>query len=683
MEEKYYGILMHRVCIGEDIYVFKPKGLVEGTLCADEYDEEDFDEEIYEEEERYSFIDENNCEYFLATNPYSLGTDEDMVVGYEITEKDLLEKYKGFSLDDAKQAYLDQIFSSIHLGCLIYDEGKIVITPTNIQDYVYKLNYEEEFDFNAAQVDNENIVQIEINGDCIFIGEDIFKSLLEIDDLIELKKKLNEIYDNSKNLFDELNQNESGIKKLFNDVYDTMLTTDNLTDMKNLLKNVEDTYIEMILELDDKKEEGYDTTEALDLLYSISEEYHRLINLDNLDEIKEGITKLKIKEEKRINNLDFEEYLNNLPATTVEKEEVNETEEVKTKFDIREIKKHFDERIIGQEEAKKDVISAIYMNKLVDDPANKNNCLLVGPTGSGKTLIAETVADYFDMPIEIIDTTQLTVPGYVGANIEDFLERLVAKTKGDLKKAEEGIVVFDEIDKKGSNDNGDISGKGVLNTLLPFIGGTTYDIKYNNRLMHFNTSKLTIFATGAFTDANTESKSTDYSSTKIGFGSEPVKKDEDIKYKKLDTDDFVKNGKMPAELIGRFSVITQLSGHTIESLRSILTSSDRSALLSEQKKLSQIGVELKWTDGYLDAVSKKAIELKTGARSLKSTVDKSVKEVRWEVINNLDIYKAIILTEKTVEDNLDCELIDINGISHNLKEIISAKDKTNLVLVKK
>ena len=95
-----------------------------------------------------------------------------------------------------------------------------------------------------------------------------------------------------------------------------------------------------------------------------------------------------------------------------------------------------------------------------------------------------------DKPIEIIDTTQLTIPGYVGSNIEDFLERLLAKTKGNLEQAENGVVVFDEIDKKGSESNGDVSGKGVLNTLLPFIQGTTYDVKYNGRTMHFNTSNL-------------------------------------------------------------------------------------------------------------------------------------------------------------------------------------------------
>ena len=321
------------------------------------------------------------------------------------------------------------------------------------------------------------------------------------------------------------------------------------------------------------------------------------------------------------------------------------------------------------------------MNKLSDNPSSKNNCLLVGPTGSGKTLLAEAVSKYFDMPMEIIDTTQITVPGYVGASIEDFLARLVIKA-GSVEKAEQGIVVFDEIDKKGTDSNGDVSGKGVLNTLLPFIQGTTYDVKVNNKTQQFNTSKLTIFATGAFTDVATKSDN-NYNSNSIGFNSTNKKPKEDIEYKKLEIEDFVKYGNMPIELMGRFSVITQLTGHTIESLKQILTLSNESALLIEKEKLNKINIELRWTEGYLDSVANQAIKLKTGARSLKSTVEKSIKEARWEVLNNLDIYRGIILTEKSVNDNLNCSLIDLNGNIHNLKDIIDSKDKTELVLVKK
>lgn len=218
-----------------------------------------------------------------------------------------------------------------------------------------------------------------------------------------------------------------------------------------------------------------------------------------------------------------------------------------------------------------------------------------------------------------------------------------------------------------------------MNTLLPFLQGTTYDIKYNNRTLHFDTSKLTIFATGAFTDV-AKAKGQDHSNS-IGFCS--TLKDgnakEDIEYDIFEYDDLVKYGNMPVELIGRFSTITPLSGHTKESLRTILTESNVSALLSERNKLKKLGIDLVWTDGYLDAVASKALELKTGARSLKTTVEKSVKEARWEAIENLGDYSSIILTAKTVYDNKDCELIDQNGNSYKLRDILSIKhDEENL-----
>ena len=327
------------------------------------------------------------------------------------------------------------------------------------------------------------------------------------------------------------------------------------------------------------------------------------------------------------------------------------------------MKEFLDKRVIGQEEAKKDVISAIFMNSLADESISKNTCLLVGPTGSGKTLIAESVAKFLDLPFVNIDTTQLTVPGYVGANIEDFLGRLIKSANGDVEKAERGIVILDEIDKKGSESNGDISGKGVLNTLLPFIQGTRYTVSYNRCKVCFDTSNLTIFMTGAFTYvANGISEESLYNDSKIGFGtSQESQNKEDIAYKKLNIEDFVKYGNFPVELVGRISNIVQLSGHTKECLKSILTDSDISVLKLEAEKLKKINVEVKYSDDYLDAVAEKALKLKTGARSLKSTVENSIKEARWEAITSNDSFKAIVLNKDCVEDNLKAVLVYNDG----------------------
>ena len=420
-------------------------------------------------------------------------------------------------------------------------------------------------------------------------------------------------------------------------------------------------------------------------LYSYQDDKIYIFTLD-IDDIFKGITEPTIDMDSYMEDIKQE----NVGSASLEnntKDEVAEIEENQDskdgynnilKYNAKEMKKYFDQKIIGQEEAKKDVISAIIMNKLSNNSANRNSCLLVGPTGSGKTLIAETVSEYLDLPIEIIDTTQLSVPGYVGANIEDFLSRLILKAGGDIKKAEEGIVIFDEIDKKGSKDNGDVAGKGVLNTLLPFFQGTHYNVKYNGGTVLFDTSKLTIFATGAFTDVanGTKKKDDRYNSTTIGFASSIAETSkQDIKYDKLEIEDFVKYGNMPIEIMGRFTTITQLTGHTKESLRSILTDSNISALLAEKDRLNKIGVELRWTEGYLDKAVEKALKLKTGGRSLKTIVESSVKEARWEVLENIGEYAAIILTEKTVLDNQDCELVKIDGETINFKEILEIKNK--------
>ena len=226
--------------------------------------------------------------------------------------------------------------------------------------------------------------------------------------------------------------------------------------------------------------------------------------------------------------------------------------------------------------------------------------------------------------------------------------------------------------------------------------GTDYNFKYNGKNVTFNSSKLTVFATGAFTDVAKEkdkdkekekdkNNSTLYKGCNMGFGVEvnlkkensktETSKKEDIKYETLKIEDICKYGHMPIELLGRFTTISQLSGHTIESLRTILTESSSSALLSEKYKLSKLGVRLRWSDGFLDAVAAKALELKTGARSLKSTVESAVKEARWHILENPDEYKALLLTKYTVEDNLDCVLIDNCGNLHKLKDLLKKEEK--------
>ena len=661
MEEKYYGILMNNVSMDGNISLYKPQCLIEGNII-DENDEFD---------EYRLFVDDSKSEYVLADDPVSVRSE--LVVAYPMTSNELIEMFHVDSIEQAKICFTDWAFDNVHFGEINIDEETEDVESISMVSFPNK-----DFSDMVFHGNLNNNVQIPINESAVILGMSDLENLLKIEDFESLRQTIGSIYHASMQVVNEANGKKSNeeLYNLFQDAYDSLVNIDNLEEMKKTLSEISEMYLNYLVTLDSEGYSEESIKEAMAFLYFSADRYEQLSNKNDLESIKVDLKALVKEEQEKMNRILLNDCEEKYELDTVKEQE--KSDDYLTDMSVKDVKAYFDQFIIGQEEAKKDVIAAIYMNKLGTDVSNKNNCLLVGPTGSGKTLIAETVANYYDMPIEIIDTTQLTVPGYVGANIEDFLARLLDKANGDLKRAENGIVVFDEIDKKGSSRNDDVSGRGVLNTLLPFISGTTYDVTYNRKTIHFNTSNLTIFATGAFTNANEEST---YGANKIGFNRDEKKTD--IEYKKLNIDDFVKSADIPAELIGRFSVITQLDGHTIESLRRILTESNKSALLSEKEKFEKINVELRWTDGYLDKVAEKALELKTGARSLKSTVDKSIKEARWEVLSNLDIYSGIILTDKTVEDNHDCLLVDKEGNTHSFKEIIESKEKTNLVLIKK
>lgn len=726
----YYGILMNRKLVDKGIYLFRPEYLIEGTV-------EEYDGEVY-------FTDQMGNEFLSIHDLDTIHLDEETAVAYVIKEEELLGRYPDLSIQEAKGEYFDSCRDVTHVGFYLENEDKIAVIPFDFRTMYAKLNNMKfsgddsvvripmseftkdgsEGKYTVTGDDKAGLDQFleEYNGqELIVIDRKVFEDILKLETYESLKGKLDEIYTQFKEMtqhflnedgtltesLDEKQQrfyttndiNGNHVVELFDAFNQTVAELDDLKAIHSAIDKVASVLTDLTLVLDEKGRERPEIDAAIEYLYTLFDVYDNLKKSTDVGYIKQKIAKLAVDGRRNIvavgkvyDDVCKEESKDAPDALHQQKEqELIDTfnnASRKIKIDVRDVKKFFDAKIIGQEEAKRDVIAAIVMNMLSDNPTDKNNCLLVGPTGSGKTLIAETVSEYFDLPMEIIDTTQLTMPGYVGANIEDFLARLISKAGGDIKKAEEGIVVFDEIDKKGSEKNDDVSGKGVLNTLLPFLQGTTYDVKYNGRTYPFNTSKLTIFATGAFTDVakgkKTNSTSENYKATRIGFNADiRSKKDneEDIKYEKLEIDDFVKYGNMPVEIMGRFPIIAQLTGHTKDSLRTILTGSNVSALLAEKRKLEKLGVTLSWTNGYLDRVAEEAIKLKTGGRSLKTTVEKSVKEARWEVLESLGTYCSIVLTEKSVDNNKDCILIDQNGVSHNLEEILKAKSETGLMVV--
>lgn len=671
MEEKYYAVLMSKKILDTGIYFYSPESLIEG-----EYVEEDGN--VY-------FIDKLGNELIAINNPEMTFSDLERGFGYVISKDDLLARFQGLELEEATAAYFESICSVSHFGFFIYQENVIGVVPMSLNDLSKKLNNSPLPEGDVVQIPISEILCSECNEfgmpltekekenqvECIYMTIDLFEDLLKSKTYEEVMSKLKQIEpDNLQKTNDiEKHEIEEKLLDLFDTGYVILEKTNSIDDIKDIVMKLAEAYVKMTLKFDEFPETK-EIDEAKNFFYNLIDTYDKIIEKNDLEEMRKELLELKKASRKNI------EYV----VKIVDKCYQNEKDNAEKTLNVKDMKDYFDQIIIGQEEAKKDVISSIVMNEVTDDPHSKNSCLLIGPTGSGKTLLAETVSKYLDKPIEIIDTTQQTIPGYQGANIEDFLIRLLNKAGGDLKKAQEGIVVFDEIDKKGSEKNSDISGKGVLNTLLSFLHGTTYDLNYGGRVIPFNTSKLTVFATGAFTEVaklKKENKTNDnYSGTKIGFNSVINQNNttEDIVYGKLERQDLVKYGYMPDELIGRFSTITQLSGHTKESLRKILTESTMSPLIQEQAKLVKLNINLTWDEEYLDEICIEALKLKTGARSLKTIVEQTIKNARWQALLNLDYITEIKLSKKTVIDNYNCDLVDNNGNIINLQDLITTDD---------
>lgn len=349
-----------------------------------------------------------------------------------------------------------------------------------------------------------------------------------------------------------------------------------------------------------------------------------------------------------------------------------------------EIKNALDQYIVGQDEAKKVLAVAVYnhykrlnynfsKNDKDEVELEKSNILMVGPTGTGKTLLAKTLAKILKVPFAAADATTLTEAGYVGDDVENILLKLIQNADYDIEKAQRGIIYIDEIDKIAKKTQNvsitrDVAGEGVQQALLKIMESTVASVppqggrKHpHQEMIQIDTTNILFICGGAFVgiDKIIDARKND---TNLGFNATIQTAEEKSKVnfvKDIQPDDLIKFGLIP-EFIGRLPVVVGLDELTQEALVKILTE-PKNSIIKQYKLMFKIdGVDIEFSDEAVNAIAKKAMELKTGARGLRTILESKMTKLMFEVPSYKDI-KKIVVTDKFIEfDNVQPEIIKID-----------------------